>query len=115
MPFKSTAQAKAMFAASDGKSSLGIPKKVADEFIEASKGEPMTPASGASLADEVDAHIARKGKTHRGRRSRGKGAKEHHQDAKDHMAKAQEAKTPEASHAHLFRALSSLNRARKAS
>jgi hypothetical protein len=38
MPVKSDAQRRAMYAAAEGKSTLGIPKKVGKEFIGASKG-----------------------------------------------------------------------------
>lgn len=38
MPMQSEKQRKAMFAASKGKSTLGIPKKVAEEFVAADKG-----------------------------------------------------------------------------
>lgn len=34
-PIKSKAQQKAMYAASEGRGNLGIPKKVAKEYIEA--------------------------------------------------------------------------------
>lgn len=35
MPIKSKQQQKAMYAAAAGKSNVGIPKKVAEEYIEA--------------------------------------------------------------------------------
>lgn len=35
MPIKSKAQQKAMYAAASGKSNVGIPRKVAEEYIEA--------------------------------------------------------------------------------
>lgn len=38
MPPKSEAQRKAMHAAAAGKSTLGIPKKVAREYVSADKG-----------------------------------------------------------------------------
>jgi hypothetical protein len=38
MPPVSEKQRKAMFAAASGKSTLGIPKKVAKEFVAADKG-----------------------------------------------------------------------------
>jgi hypothetical protein len=38
MPMKSQAQRKAMHAAAQGKSTLGIPKKVAKEFVAEDKG-----------------------------------------------------------------------------
>lgn len=38
MPMKSQKQRNAMFAAASGKSNIGIPKKVADEFVASDKG-----------------------------------------------------------------------------
>ncbi len=38
MPMKSQAQRGAMYAAAAGKSTLGIPKKVAKEFVKSDKG-----------------------------------------------------------------------------
>ena len=38
MPMQSEAQRKAMHAADSGKSTLGIPKKVAKEFVAADEG-----------------------------------------------------------------------------
>jgi hypothetical protein len=38
LPAVSEAQRKAMFAAAEGKSTLGIPKKVGKEFADADKG-----------------------------------------------------------------------------
>ena len=35
MPYKSEQQRKAMYAAAEGKSTLGIPKKVGKEFVKA--------------------------------------------------------------------------------
>lgn len=43
MPMKSKAQMGAMYAAAAGKSTLGIPKKVAKEFIKAGKAQPKLP------------------------------------------------------------------------
>lgn len=37
MPFKSEAQRKAMYAASEGKSTIGIDKEAAKKFVEDSK------------------------------------------------------------------------------
>jgi len=50
MPPKSEAQRKAMYAAAKGKSTLGIPKKVAREFVAADKGGklPKRKTKGAS-------------------------------------------------------------------
>jgi hypothetical protein len=41
MPFASEAQRRAMYAAQDGNSTLGIPKAAAQSFIKHSKGEPL--------------------------------------------------------------------------
>ena len=41
MPMKSKAQNRAMHAAASGKSNIGIPKKVAKEFVKAQHGKPM--------------------------------------------------------------------------
>lgn len=35
MPYKSEQQKKAMYAAAEGKSNIGIPKKVGKEFVKA--------------------------------------------------------------------------------
>lgn len=39
MPMKSQAQSRAMHAAEEGRSTLGIPKKVGAKFVKASHGE----------------------------------------------------------------------------
>lgn len=41
MPFKSQAQAAAMHAAANGRSTLGIPKGVGEEFVTASRGTSL--------------------------------------------------------------------------
>lgn len=53
MPPVSEAQRRAMAAAAHGHSTLGIPKKVGKEFIEADKGGklPRRKPQGKSLAD----------------------------------------------------------------
>ena len=43
MPMESKQQMKAMYAAAEGKSTLGIPKKVGKEFIKAGKAKPNLP------------------------------------------------------------------------
>jgi hypothetical protein len=43
MPAKSQAQARAMFAASEGKSTLGIPKSVGREFADATPSVKALP------------------------------------------------------------------------
>lgn len=44
MPVVSEAQRRAMYAAKEGHSTLGIPKKVGEEFIDASHGVKHLPA-----------------------------------------------------------------------
>lgn len=44
MPYESEAQRKAMYAAAKGKSTLGIPKKVAKEFVKAGPAKKNLPA-----------------------------------------------------------------------
>ena len=48
MPIQSKQQAKAMYAAAEGKSTLGIPKKVAKEFIKAGKAKKDLPQKKAT-------------------------------------------------------------------
>lgn len=48
MPIQSKAQQKAMYAAAEGKSTLGIPKKVAKEFIKAGPAKKNLPAKKAT-------------------------------------------------------------------
>jgi len=43
MPYKSEQQRKAMYAAAEGKSTLGIPKKVAKEFVKAGPASKNLP------------------------------------------------------------------------
>lgn len=43
MPIKSEQQMKAMYAAAEGKSTLGISKKVGKEFVKAGKAKPNLP------------------------------------------------------------------------
>jgi hypothetical protein len=43
MPIKSQAQRGAMYAAKAGKSTLGIPKKVGEEFVKSDKGGKLPP------------------------------------------------------------------------
>jgi len=43
LPIVSKQQQKAMYAAAEGKSTLGIPKKVAKEFISAGKKQSKLP------------------------------------------------------------------------
>ena len=50
MPVKSEQQMKAMYAAAEGKSTLGIPKKVAKEFIKAGKAKPNLPKTVSKKA-----------------------------------------------------------------
>jgi hypothetical protein len=46
MPMQSEAQRKAMHAAAKGKSTLGIPKKVAKEFVAADQGGQLPKQAG---------------------------------------------------------------------
>lgn len=46
MPMKSQAQRAAMHAAAEGKSTLGIPKKVAKEFVAADQGGKLPKHKG---------------------------------------------------------------------
>ena len=50
MPIKSKAQQGAMYAAAAGKSTLGIPKKVAKEFIKSGKAKPNLPKTVSKKA-----------------------------------------------------------------
>ncbi len=44
MPMQSKAQERAMYAAAEGKSTLGIPKKVGKEFVKAGPAKAKLPA-----------------------------------------------------------------------
>jgi hypothetical protein len=44
MPIESKAQQRAMYAAKEGKSTLGIPQKVGAEFVEAGPAKAKLPA-----------------------------------------------------------------------
>jgi hypothetical protein len=115
-PMQSKAQNAAMHAAAQGNSTLGIPKSVGTDFVNASQGEPVSALpqrAGPSSPLEASTGLpsGKKG-THRGRRSRGNGGSVNaHAEAKGHLANAQNASTPQASMAHLFKALSSLKKA----
>jgi len=50
MPIKSKAQLGAMYAAAEGKSTLGIPKKVGKEFVAAGKAQKNLPSRVKSNA-----------------------------------------------------------------
>lgn len=112
MPFQSKAQAGAMFSAAAGKSTLGIPKAVGQTFVGASAGKPISP-----LPEYVQAQqgAKRAAKTHRGRRSKGLGAKMHQAAGQTHIANAAKASTPAASLGHLFKAVRSMHAAKQAS
>lgn len=71
--------------------------------------------SESPFPEYMDAQRGQKRRTHRGRRSRGKGPRstpgsDHHAQAKAHIQAAIDAPTPKASTAHLFKALSSLKK-----
>jgi len=50
MPMKSEAQRKAMYAAAEGKSTLGIPAKVGKEFAAADKGGKLPEKAKSKMA-----------------------------------------------------------------
>jgi hypothetical protein len=114
---QSKAQNAAMHAAAEGNSTLGIPKAVGADFVNASQGEavsalPQKVKGPSSPLEAATGMPSGKKGTHRGKRSRGNGgAVNAHAEAKGHLANAQNASTPKASMAHLFKALSSLKKA----
>src|ERR1035437_1943664 len=112
MPFQSQAQGRAMFSAADGNSNIGIPKAVGQDFVNASAGKPMSPLPEY---DQAQQGAKAKSKTHRGKRSKGKGAKAHQADAKGFMADAQQEKKPAVALGHLFKAVRSMHAAKQAS
>lgn len=60
MPAKSEAQLKAMYAAKEGKSTLGIPQKVGAEFVKATKstkGLPEHVKKGDSIHGYLDSVV----------------------------------------------------------
>jgi hypothetical protein len=118
-PMQSKAQNAAMHAAASGNSTLGIPKSVGADFVNASHGENVSAlpqkVKGPSSPLEASTGLPSGKKTWRGRgrRSRGNGGSiDAHQEAKGHLANAQAAATPKASMDHLFKALSSLKKAK---
>lgn len=115
MPSLSSSQMRAMRAAAEGKSTLGIPKSVGQEFAKADEAQD-TPSP---FPEHVQAQqgFKRFSKTHRGRRSLRQSPPstasptDHHAVAKGALAKAAAASSPQASLKHLFHALSSLKKA----
>jgi hypothetical protein len=108
-----------MFSAEEGKSKLGIPQSVGADFVNASHGQSVSSLpqrAGPSSPMEAYSGLPSGKKAHRGRRSRGNGGSmppvDAHAEAKGHLANAQSAATPKASMAHLFKALSSLKKAK---
>lgn len=75
----------------------------------------MIPANptDSPFPEYMQAQQGARKKTHRGRRSRGKGPKEHQADAKTHIENAQKEPTPKAALGHLFKAVRSLHAAAK--
>jgi hypothetical protein len=77
----------------------------------------MQSASDSPLPDYVQAQQGHRRRTHRGRRSRGKGAKpqvdhtDHMAQANAHIRNAHADPTAKGTTAHLFKALSSLKKA----
>lgn len=113
MPSTSEKQAAAMRIAAAGKSNIGIPKKVGAEFVAADKAADK---AESPFPEYMDAQQGHRRKAHRGRRSHGKGPKpvDHHAEAKKHIEKAGLEGSPHKAHAHLFRAVTAMNKARKA-
>ncbi len=68
--------------------------------------------SDSPFPEYMDAQHGQKRKTHRGRRSKGKGPKptDHMAEANQHLENAKKDPTPQGTTAHLFKALSSLKR-----
>lgn len=95
-------------AMSAGKSAM--PKD--EELAEGDTGAESD--ADAALPPEVQAQRGFK-KTHRGRRSKGKGAKAHQAQGQTHIANAAKAPTPAASLGHLFKAVRSMHAATQAS
>jgi hypothetical protein len=64
MPIESKAQQRAMYAAKEGKSTLGIPQKVGAEFVEAGKAKPKLPERKKPTPEHAKrlAHALRGGK-----------------------------------------------------
>ncbi len=56
MPSVSEAQRKAMFAAAEGKSTLGIPKSVGKEFADADKGGKLPKRKKSKRASTMYDH-----------------------------------------------------------
>ena len=122
MPPVSRRQARLMFAAAAGKSDT-VPSSVGKEFTEDA-------GDVSSLPEHVQAQRGHKakGKTHRGRRSRGKGPKpengappannpahgepDHMHTANEQLQKAKDHPTKQGTLKHLFRALSTLKKAK---
>ena len=57
MPMVSEAQRRAMHAAAAGKGNLGIPRKVAKEFVAADKGGKLPKKKRKSHADGLFGHL----------------------------------------------------------
>lgn len=84
MPVVSQQQNAAMHAAAQGHSTLGIPASVGKDFVNASHGMHVS-----ALPQRVQSPLESmtglpSGKTHRGKRSRGKGPKNHAAVATQH-------------------------------
>ena len=58
MPVTSEAQLRAMYAASEGKSSLGIPKGVGQDFVDASQGIKDLPARAPAVQSPKRKYLA---------------------------------------------------------
>jgi hypothetical protein len=53
MPIESKAQQRAMYAAAEGKSTLGIPKKVGKEFVAAGPAQSKLPARASARPEHA--------------------------------------------------------------
>lgn len=81
---------------------------------ESSSEDAAEPGEESPFPPEMQAQRGHKAKTHRGRRSKGKGPRQLHTEAKAHAARAQSAPTPAAALPHLFAAVRSMHAAREA-
>lgn len=95
MPVVSQQQNKAMHAAAEGRSTLGIPQAIGKDFVTASHGMHVSAlptrvhpqsARPASSVEALTGLPSGKKPTHRGRRSRGKGSKPHPPKAQQHLS-----------------------------
>lgn len=85
MPVVSQSQNAAMHAAAQGHSTLGIPASVGKDFVNASHGVNVSALPQRAPTSALESMTGMPtGKTHRGKRSRGKGPKNHAASAQQH-------------------------------